>query len=232
MTDGVLSAGEATQVDELVGHYVASIGIYRNLVEAFRATIIENAELRKLYHSARWRVKEPDHLRHKLAEKLLKSKTAEQAFTITKANLFERINDLAGARLLHLHSTEFPAINEKLLALLEENVYSIIEGPVARVWDNEYKQYYESIAVGTIDNPRMYTSVHYIVQPSAKTKRTMEIQVRTLAEELWGEVDHSINYPVQSPKRACREQIKVLARLTSSCSRLVDSIFLSHGDSE
>lgn len=66
----------------------------------------------------------------------------------------------------------------------------------------------------------------------ARTKRTAEIQVRTLAEELWGEVDHTINYPHPSTVIACKEQIKVLARLTSSCTRLVDSIFLSKHDAD
>ena len=71
----------------------------------------------------------------------------------------------------------------------------------------------------------MYTSVHYVIEPNSRTKSTGEIQVRTLAEEIWGEVDHTINYPKKSSILPCREQIKVLARVTSSCTRLVDSIF-------
>ena len=59
-----------------------------------------------------------------------------------------------------------------------------------------------------------------------------ELQVRTLAEELWGEVDHKINYPHPSDRSSCREQIKVLARITSSCTRLVDSIFHSHQEDD
>jgi len=74
----------------------------------------------------------------------------------------------------------------------------------------------------------MYTSVHYVVQPNSISELTCEIQVRTLMEEVWGEVDHKINYPEKADSLSCREQIKVLARVTSSCSRLVDSIFLAH----
>jgi hypothetical protein len=87
-----------------------------------------------------------------------------------------------------------------------------------------------NLGVETKDSKTMYTSVHYIVEANTKTKYTAEIQVRTLAEELWGEVDHTLNYPHESKVLACREQIKVLARVTSSCSRLVDSIFTSHQD--
>ena len=71
----------------------------------------------------------------------------------------------------------------------------------------------------------MYTSVHYVVSSASRTKITCEIQVRTLMEEVWGEVDHAINYPDPSELLSCREQLKVLARVTSSATRLVDSIF-------
>ena len=59
---------------------------------------------------------------------------------------------------------------------------------------------------------------------------TCEVQVRTLMEEVWGEVDHKLNYPVPTQILALKEQLKVLARVTSSASRLVDSIFLTHED--
>ena len=45
-----------------------------------------------------------------------------------------------------------------------------------------------------------------------------------------GEVDHLINYPTSTTVLASREQLKVLARVTSSATRLVDSIFLTHAD--
>lgn len=67
--------------------------------------------------------------------------------------------------------------------------------------------------------------MHYIFSADDDFGTTLEIQVRTLAEELWGEVDHRLNYPHKHTALACTEQIAVLARVTSSCTRLVDSIF-------
>jgi hypothetical protein len=49
-------------------------------------------------------------------------------------------------------------------------------------------------------------------------------------EEVWGEVDHLLNYPKKTTILACKEQIAALARATSTCSRLVDSILRSHED--
>lgn len=229
MTVSDLSDPESALVSELVAHYQNNIGLFESLVKALQGNL-QTLPLLNLYHSLRVRVKDPEHLRDKLRRKFLNRKASGLPFEITKSNLFECINDLAGARLLHLHTTEFPAINAAVLEVLEEYKYRLIEGPVARVWDDELRDYFTSIGVPTVSTQRMYTSVHYVVEANRKTKATAEIQVRTLAEELWGEVDHKINYPVQSPKLACREQIKVLARVTASCTRLVDSIFRTHKD--
>jgi putative GTP pyrophosphokinase len=49
-------------------------------------------------------------------------------------------------------------------------------------------------------------------------------------EEVWGEVDHKLNYPHPTESVACREQIRALARSTSSATRLVDSIFATVAD--
>lgn len=229
MPEAFVSAEEQTHIDELVAHYVADLDVFRTFTEQLR-TLLELPSLRQLYHSLRWRVKDPDHLRDKLSRMLRLAKESGPPFDLTKENLFRRVNDLAGLRLLHLHTSQFEMINRALLELLEENRYTLVQGPEARTWDDETRAYFESIGVTTVASERMYTSVHYVVEANTRTKRTAEIQVRTLAEELWGEVDHSINYPHASPKLACREQIKVLARVTSSCTRLVDSIFATHNE--
>ena len=43
-----------------------------------------------------------------------------------------------------------------------------------------------------------------------------EIQVRTLFEEIWGEIDHSINYPESTQSKTCKEQLRVLSKLVST----------------
>jgi len=48
-----------------------------------------------------------------------------------------------------------------------------------------------------------------------------------LFEEVWGEVDHVLNYPQETLIVACREQLRVLAKVVGAGTRLVDSIFRS-----
>ncbi len=122
-------------------------------------------------------------------------------------------------------------INKALVQVLEEAQCTIVEGPKANVWDKETETYFQSIGINTEYNPRLYSSVHYVVRPHrSQANVRVEIQIRSLSEEIWGEVDHKFNYPHPIGSVACGEQIKVLARVASSCTRLVDSIFASVAD--
>jgi ppGpp synthetase/RelA/SpoT-type nucleotidyltranferase len=160
----------------------------------------------------------------------MRSRLKRKAFTVKPDNLLTKINDLVGFRLLHLYTRQFTAIDAALREVLDEGKYQLIEGPFARTWDDESRQFFQDCKVQTQDSPSMYTSVHYVIGSASKTTVTAEIQVRTLSEEVWGEVDHTMNYPRPIDNVACREQLKVLARVTSSASRLVDSIFATVED--
>ncbi|MBI5450618.1 MAG: RelA/SpoT domain-containing protein [Gammaproteobacteria bacterium] len=226
-----LRAAELKLIDRLVQHYVDNQPSFTLLLSQLAGYVETSTKLKKLAHSVKGRVKDPEHLREKLIRKGLEAKTKSTEFPYTLENLFKEINDLAGFRILHLHTKQIEDINSVLLEIFNEQRWLIIEGPCARTWDDESREYFSKIGVATEDSKTMYTSVHYVVQPNTRTELTCEIQVRTLMEEVWGEVDHQINYPLKADSLSCREQIKVLARVTSSCSRLVDSIFLAHQES-
>jgi putative GTP pyrophosphokinase len=211
-------------VDRLVEHYRQHRGMFDRLGKSL-FELTQDERLRPHIHSALWRAKDPEHLRDKLLRKLKKARDNGVKFDIDDASLFEKINDLAGVRILHLHTNQFPEIDLALREILSGEGYNIIEGPEARVWDHEYQAVFQEFGVKATPNPRMYTSVHYVVSAAGGRARTAEIQVRTLAEEIWGEVDHQINYPHPTESVPIREQIRVLARVASSCTRLVDSIF-------
>jgi ppGpp synthetase/RelA/SpoT-type nucleotidyltranferase len=226
---------ESTLIDPLVQHFQTDLGGKR-LISTFLNSVMnyvkESRELQELIHSTRFRIKEPDHLADKLVRKIRKCRDEGTQFDITTDNLFTAINDLAGIRLLHLHTTQMEAIDRCLRAIIEEQPVELVEGPRARTWDNEYRDYFQSINIETQDSETMYTSVHYILASKSSTTITCEIQVRTLMEEVWGEVDHKVNYPHPNETVACREQIRALARATSSATRLVDSIFATVADAD
>jgi ppGpp synthetase/RelA/SpoT-type nucleotidyltranferase len=223
-----LPAAQLKVIESLVQYFIDNEANFNGLLYQLKGHIEGSSRLTNLAHSLKWRVKDPRHLRVKLIRKGLEAKAQGHDFPYTRENFFKKMNDLAGFRILHLHTNQIEDINKELLAIFKEQRWLKIEGPKARTWDDEYRQYFAEIGIKTEKSPSLYTSVHYVVQPNSRTELTCEIQVRTLMEEVWGEVDHQINYPEKANSLSCREQIKVLARVTSSCSRLVDSIFFTH----
>jgi ppGpp synthetase/RelA/SpoT-type nucleotidyltranferase len=178
------------------------------------------------------RIKDPEHLRDKLLRKFGKCKEDGKLFDITTENMFEKITDLGGIRILHLHTKQVQEIDRELRTITEEMRITLSEGPFARTWDDESRNFFSQLGFSTQESPTMYTSVHYVVASNSRTVVTCEIQVRTLMEEVCGEVNHAINYPQEIDSVACTEQIRALARSTSSATRLVDAIFATVADIE
>ena len=223
---------ERKDVNALVLHFKANVQPIVLFGKQLLGALEESRELKSLVHSIRSRIKDPVHLRHKLLKKLGEAKENGETFDITPDNLLTKINDLAGIRVLHLHTRQIGQIDQAIKNVLDEQAYGLIEGPFARTWDDESRKLFQSLDIATQESPSMYTSVHYIVESVSRAKVTAEIQVRTLMEEVWGEVDHTFNYPKKTDSLPCREQIMVLARATSSATRLVDSIFATMKDHE
>jgi putative GTP pyrophosphokinase len=224
-------------IQELVDHYLENQGTIRRFLLSIGSNIsdaiVDPGPLSRHVHSVKWRMKDPSHLKVKLENKVAKALEEHKPFDITKENVLTRINDLGGYRILHLHTQQMADLHRELLGLLDQAQCELFEEPFANIWDEESRSFFEGIGIKTNVNGRLYSSVHYVVRPRSAGKLvTCEIQVRTLADEIWGEIDHSINYPKQHKNLACREQIRALARVASSTSRLVDSIMASHHDWE
>lgn len=174
-----------------------------------------------IVHSVKTRLKDAEHLKEKIFRKW------DEAAPITVENVFVKVTDLAGTRVLHLYQDQFPEIHREILLKVAERDWFLPEPPKAYTWDPESRRFFERYGIEVQVKESFYTSVHYLVKPREDSPLCCEIQVRTLFEEIWGEVDHTINYPKASSNLACTEQIRVLAKLVGAGSRLVDSIFRS-----
>lgn len=232
MASHSLTKSDERLIRDLVKHYQDNKDGLEAFLDGFVGQVVGSKLLKAHIHSIKSRMKDPDHLRDKLERKILEAKKAHRIYRVSTKNLFLKMNDLAGLRILHLYTQQAEEIDKGLRALFDEEFFTVVEGPTARTWDDESRAYFKSVGIKTKKSPSMYTSVHYVIKPRRKTKITCEIQVRTLMEEVWGEVNHTINYPHETDSLACREQIATLARATSASTRLVDSIFRSHADFE
>jgi ppGpp synthetase/RelA/SpoT-type nucleotidyltranferase len=224
-----LPSAISRQIEMTVQYYIGHRSDFLNLAKRIENDLIENATLKAHIHSTKYREKDPDHLRDKLRRKAHQALQNGVRFEIVPENLFQKIDDLAGVRLLHVYREQLRDIDPMIREILKFHKHSFREEPKAFTWDVESESFFRKLGFKVETNPKFYTSVHYIVQPHFDGVGC-EIQVRTLAEELWGEVSHTINYPHQSESIACREQLAVLARTASSCTRLVDSIFASEAE--
>jgi putative GTP pyrophosphokinase len=226
MTSPVLPKATIASIERMVGVYSERRVDFANLAKRVESDLLEFEALRRLIHSSKKREKDPLHLRDKLERKARQANDTGKKFRITDANLFQKVGDLAGVRLLHIHTDQLQSIHPAILEVLEFHKYDLREKPLVYIWDIERKEFLTDLGLNVIIRPKMYTSVHYVVEPHWGSLGC-EIQVRTLAEELWGEVSHTINYPHESESVACTQQLAVLARVASGCTRLVDSIFAS-----
>lgn len=174
-----------------------------------------------IVHSVKMRLKDREHLREKISRK---STTDDP---IGPDNLFAKVTDLAGVRVLHLYQEQARLIHEEIMKKVNEGDWYLPEAPKAYTWDPESQKFFEQMGINVQVKESFYTSLHYLVRPRPDSPLCCEIQVRTLFEEIWGEVDHSLNYPTPTENIPCREQLRVLAKVVGAGSRLVDSIFRS-----
>lgn len=193
-------------------------GVY----DYFRLTPSFNDGPFPLVHSLKSRLKSPSHL----TEKLIRKDTIENP--ITPDNVFQRITDLAGMRVLHLYQQQFIDIHHAIKSKIDDGDWLLFEPPCAYTWDPEAESFYKQLGINCKVKDSYYTSVHYVIMPKENSPIKCEIQVRTLYEEIWGEIDHYINYPYPTESIACREQLRVLSKLSVTGTRLADSIFNSH----
>lgn len=226
-----LTKPEEATIDKCVRHFEENEHLFRNAAEGVMSKCQNDPDLKKCIHFIKRRVKAPEHLRDKLRKRALEDKKDAKKPTINEANLFQKITDLAGVRILHLYTDQIAEMNKRILAILKEQKYRV-DKPVANIWDKEAEAYFKKLGFRIVFCETMYTSVHYDIQLNTVTGVRCELQVRTLADEVWGEVSHTIDYPEPTRSIACQEQLKVLARVTSGCTRLVDSIFRSRDEFE
>ncbi len=210
---------------ERVQSELHSINLFRENTVRFFETHPNLTQSPPIVHSVKSRMKDLQPLREKVHRK---SSTEDP---ITPENIFDRITDIAGARVLHLFQTQFTQIHTAINEKLDSQDWVLYERPKAFTWDPESQDFFAAHGLSVEVRESLYTSIHYVIKPREDSPVSCEIQVRTLFEEIWGEIAHLLNYPEPTDSVTCRDQIGVLARLVGAGSRLADSIWRTYSDS-
>jgi ppGpp synthetase/RelA/SpoT-type nucleotidyltranferase len=136
--------------------------------------LLAHPELKKLIHSLKWRAKAPTHLADSLKRKAKKALQAGKPFDITGENVFDKVPDLAGVRLLHLHMRQMERLHPLILKVITDEGYVIDGKPEAKTWDLEYETMFKKLGLEVVRNESLYTSVHYVIKQNSTTRRLCE----------------------------------------------------------
>ena len=224
MTRSSLTAKEAKATEECIEHFLELRHLLSGFLKSLQDRFVEDDELNPFIHFIKHRIKSADRLRAKVERKQLGQSRGSTPL-IQPDNLFEHVNDCGGIRILHLHTSQLEEMCPHIHRVIQSMGHEVIEGPIAKCWDNEYESIYQQMGIEPESQQSMYSSVHYVIQANKRTKITFELQVRTLMEEVWGEVSHLVSYELDEPIPEVVDQLGVLARMTSGSTRLVDCIF-------
>lgn len=165
-------------------------------------------------HSVRWRTKDLKHLIRKIVRK--RADKVEKYLSINNQNYQEVVNDLIGVRAIHLFKDDLIEIDQEVRLKWE-----IRETPTIYIRAGDQN-------CPSIEQPHEqkvhkdgYRSAHYVIE-SKPTKETViaELQVRTIFEEGWSEIDHSLRYPDHSDDRDLQSVLTLFNRIAGSADEI------------
>ena len=166
-------------------------------------------------HAIRFRLKNTDALIAKIIRKKIENPNRE----IGLKNYKEEITDLIGVRVLHLFKEDWSPIHRFII-----DKFEMQDEPIAyfRIGDpDESIEIFKKNDCKTAEHDRGYRSVHYIVKPPIpKSVCLAEIQARTIYEEAWSEIDHTVSYPHNLNNTLLGQFSSVLNRLSGSSDEM------------
>ncbi len=155
-------------------------------------------------HSCGYRVKEVTHLIEKIIRK--NPKYLKQGKAILCDNYTEYITDFMGIRILLLFKEDWTDIHDYLM---KEYSGDLAEEPFAYIRKGDDRSLYEGKVRIVEEKP--YRSVHYLIRDK-KTGLCIEVQVRTLFEEAWSEIDHKLRYPYNLSNKMIASYLEIMNR--------------------
>ncbi len=150
-------------------------------------------------HTILYRIKDEERLLEKIEQE--NSGSSIDAETITHKNYQERIGDLVGIRIVCLRLSDIVKVEAYLKLLVEEKILRFMQKP------DHKRSFVLPIDPGEGAPQDLnfqysgYSSIHYQVQLGENSdvkkglkKIQVELQLRTILEEAWGEIDHKYRY--------------------------------------
>ncbi|WP_454805193.1 RelA/SpoT domain-containing protein [Paraburkholderia fungorum] len=207
------------ELQRIAADHRAHFGTLNDAAEFFGKTIQRFGGV----HSVRWRVKDVEHLLKKIIRKCVAEKEQEDGKykCVTVDNYFETITDLIGVRALHLFKEDYRGIHRELLSTwtpLEGEQTAYVRGGEEQ---SEFAAGLQQAGFVVKAHGAGYRSLHYVfeIKPTLRAIRA-EVQVRTIFEEGWSEIDHTIRYPDFNDNPMVLYCLQILNRMAGSADEM------------
>lgn len=169
-------------------------------------------------HSVRWRVKDPEHLLEKIVRK--RGQKSEKYLEISTDNYLSIVTDLIGLRALHLFKSNWVEIHRHLT-----DSWQFFERAKAyiRAGDetDELRAMYSAADCDVEVHEAAYRSVHYVLKSRPQKQEILaEVQVRTIFEEGWSEIDHHVRYPNFSDNQLLGRFLSLFNRIAGTADEM------------
>ena len=171
-------------------------------------------------HTVRTRVKDPEHLIAKLIRKTPERRVKyTDDFEFTVENYKKEITDLIGVRVIHIFKEDWLSIHNFILGNWH------VKESQANVRDGDNQENYTQLGIQINSRKTGYRSVHYLIEFMPTNENiTAEIQVRTIFEEGYGEIDHQLSYPNNNVPEVLTLNLLMLNRLAGSADEMASAV--------
>lgn len=150
-------------------------------------------------HAITYRIKDETRLIEKIDKE--NKQLGIEAKPITFKNYQKRVGDLLGIRLICLRLADIKIIEVYLALLVEEKIFRLVRKPDQKRSFVLPVDPVETIPDGLDLRYSGYSSIHYQLELDENSDATegmkglqIELQLRTILEEAWGEIDHKYRY--------------------------------------
>jgi ppGpp synthetase/RelA/SpoT-type nucleotidyltranferase len=203
-------------LQEIYNDYIEYKISYDNQAD-FIANILRS---QNMIHSVKSRIKDPERLIEKIIRKTESRKEKyNKDFQFTVDNYKEEINDLIGIRVIHIFKDQWQDIHEFII-----RTWKVIE-VTANVREGDNTEIFKELDIEVRSRVSGYRSVHYLVEFYPTNKKVIaEIQVRTIFEEGYGEIDHRLRYSHNEIPEILESNLLLFNRIVGSADEMASLI--------
>ena len=193
---------------------------YRQSYETQADLIANILRAQSKVHSVKTRVKDAKHLIEKVIRKTPeRRKKYGKDFKFTVDNYKNEITDLLGIRVIHIFKEDWEEIHDFITSM-----WNVIE-IVANIREGDNTKEFEAKDIEVCSRLSGYRSVHYLVESYPTNKKLIaEVQVRTIFEEGYGEIDHQLRYSHDNIPELLGQNLMLLNRIAGSSDEMASLI--------